>query len=239
MASDGFGPKAQTHPVGWHPPMAAPSDLKKNMSYKDYSSFLQRESKILAESVNMTDGPINREPWKYLPEFTTTTISNSSIDSHIRFQRSIPIDSTFAAWDIEPLPLSKKEERQIIKRRRWCPLKSLRFGQYKVSPTRYDLQWIQRIYWTAREIRSFTRMISCWPSKVFIKDLKAVRNLIYSLSSGNGVETKLQRSLLSDVYFCLRQCSRLQDDEESLSETRATVVYPRNTMPILPEGNNL
>jgi len=199
--------------------MALPSDLRDRMSYKDYTALLQRESMIFAEAVKRTGGSYNSKPWEFSPEFLPSTISNSSSDSGKRFKRG-PDYKSFVAWDVSPLPLSMKEERDIIKNRRWRKLNYVRLGDYKVAPSRYDLQWIQRIFWTSREIRSVTRFISLNPSVHYINDLRVIRNQLNSLSPGNGLRSDLQRKLFSDVYFCLRQCSRLQDDEESLTETR-------------------
>jgi hypothetical protein len=191
------------------------------MSPNDYHSYLRRESEIFAKYGYQSIRAMNQpKPWNYVPGFDPTGGSNTKSGKK-SYQRYVPSYMFHVAWDLSPVPLSMTEERNILKRRRWQKLKGIPFGDYKVAPERYDVQWIQRIFWAAREIRGVTRLISLCPSKHFINDLRQIRNLINSLSPGNGQVSDLQRKLTSDVYYCLRQCSRLQDDEESLSETRA------------------
>jgi hypothetical protein len=181
--------------------MAAPADLRKSMSWKDYTSFLEKELEILSRPLQKTGGSlVTKKPWEYLPGFWRDAPRTPDYMYHV-------------AWDINPLPLSSKEERDIIRRRRWRNVEGLQFGEYKVSPSRYDLQWIQRIYWTSREIRGITRLILRFPQYCYSSILKEVLSDIHSLSPGNGQTSSLQRKLRSDVYYCLRQCNRLKDDE--------------------------
>jgi len=181
------------------------------MDWKSYTSYLEREYDIFSQCHWRPSGsPVIKKPWEYLPGFEPKSD-----------RRSVPDYMYHVAWDMDPLPLSMAEERQILKARRWRPLQGLRVGDYKVAPDRFDLQWIQRIYWTSREIRGVTRLISASPDPSLIGSLRRIRSHIHSLSPGNGKISALQRKLTSDVYYCLRQCNRLADDEESLSETRA------------------
>jgi hypothetical protein len=120
------------------------------------------------------------------------------------------------AWWLQPLPLAQHEERYILKGRRWRAFKGTQFGDYRVAPDRYDLKWIQRIFWAGRQIRGVIRFILSNTSPCqFLTQLKCIRNQIYSLSPGNGQTSDFQRKLLSDVYYCLRQCKRLEDGRGS------------------------
>jgi hypothetical protein len=120
------------------------------------------------------------------------------------------------AWDIDPLPLSREEERLIIKSRQWRKLNDLHYGEYSVSPCRYDLQWVQRIYWTSYEIKHVLQFISRNPNGNLINDLLGIRNQIYSLSPGYGRKSNLQRKLFSDVFYCLRQCAAVSKTTSNL-----------------------
>jgi hypothetical protein len=131
------------------------------------------------------------------------------------------------AWWLQPLPLAQREERHISTTRRWRGYKGMLFGDYKVAPDRYDLKWIQRIFWAGRQIRGVTRFILSNTSPCqFLAELKCVRNQIYSLSPGNGQTSDFQRKLLSDVYFCLRQCNRLADERGSSIRAAPPSAHP-------------
>jgi hypothetical protein len=235
----GKGPsKKDLVPLGWHPPMELPSKLKKRCTPEEYSSLLARELKAYESAGLVPYGVINR--LKTHPEdgdsdwetessgFSSLTSSPGSLrpteDEALESLKDVKPDFTGSprgrAWFFEPFPLSKKEERFLIKRRHWRNIGEIQFGDYSVAPSRYDLKWIQRIFWAAREIRSLVRTISL-PSALFIKDLLKVRNLLYSLSPGNGKKSKLLNKLTSDVYYCLRQCNRLQDERENSTRVPA------------------
>lgn len=214
------------YPAGWHPPMAPLPSLKISMNPVDLQKFLRRELKAYRLNDVLPYGHTRRLVDSDIKDDESTsweTASSSDSTASItprrrweqasRSQRDVqpyqgrrPIGM---AWWFHPFPLSKKEERMIGRRSRWQNLPLTHFGDYFVAPARYDLKWIQRIFWAAREIRSALRTISLSPSKFFIKDLMEIRNQINSLSPGNGKSSRLQCKLNSDVYFCLRQCNRL------------------------------
>jgi len=110
-------------------------------------------------------------------------------------------------WELDPCALSRKEEREISRNQRFAR-RSLPFGEYKVSPNRYDLQNFQRIFWIGREIRQLLIVISLSDyNSLFYKQLLSVRNQIFLLGNGSGKLTRFQRKLFASVYYCLRQCS--------------------------------
>jgi hypothetical protein len=122
-------------------------------------------------------------------------------------------------WELNPCPLSKKEERKISQNQRFSQ-RFLPFGPYKVAPNRYDLQNFQRIFWIGREIRQLLIVISLSSTKQSFNDsLLFVRNQIFLLGNGSGKLTAFQRKLFASVYFCLRQCST--DYKSRVSSNRA------------------
>jgi hypothetical protein len=245
-------------PSGWHPPMAAPADLKARLSPKETRAFITRERISLQRSVrppiedqtsrlikNANEStPIGiKDIDRVSPTLTTgkagdspTLITNEAGGFHSAPTLSrtgsdkAPVSirnckrhrsSTGKAWCFEPFPLSQREEKLVIKTRHWRDF-NLRSGDYNVAPTRYDLKWIQRIFWAGREIRSALR--AGLPYLKFIKnELLDIRKHIYLLGNGSEKKTYFQRKLFSDVYYCLRQCNRLQDDELALKATRRNV----------------
>jgi hypothetical protein len=198
--------------------MALPSRLQAIMSHSEYNSLIDRESEILRRSGTesiIRCPSVSEDSWE-TDQSETDSSSTSSTDENLRSTSSEKQKHTNPigiAWAFEPFALSVKEERFIIKSRHWRPLNDTFFGDYYVAPARYDIKWIQRIFWMSREIRSVLRIISLYPHRFFIKELMKIRNQIYSMSPGNGKRSSLQCKLFSDVYYCLRQCSRLQDDE--------------------------
>jgi hypothetical protein len=121
-------------------------------------------------------------------------------------------------WYFNLMPLSMKEERSVISRRRWQRIPQelgksgcVSTGDYKVAPDRYDIQNFQRKFWMSREIHSLLVMISRSPytasSIEVLLDLR--RHVLSYLGNGTAKTTSDQRSLLSSIYYCLRQCNRL------------------------------
>jgi len=191
------------------------------MSPKEIRDLLQRESKIYVEAgllpygyVEPSVDPIENSDQPTDWESDTDSYSVASI-SQREAKPNQGCGSFGAAWWFQPFPLSKKEERLIAKRGRWRRLPNTCFGEYLVSPTRYDLKWIQRIFWAVREIRRALRIVVSSPFGDFEKELKGIRNQIYSLSPGNGKRSVLQSKLFSDVYYCLRQNNRLKGERGS------------------------
>jgi hypothetical protein len=173
-------------------------------------SLRKKREKLTADSVNISI--YDAHAARSLIEKSPLTYGQKGFTDALLYQFGKGYHGARAigpGWWFEPFSLSMKEERLVGKRRHWFRLPNTRHGSYLVAPDRYDIQWIQRIYWTSQEIRRVTRLASCSPSKDLIKDLKVIRNQIYSLSPGNGERSLLMAKLFSDVHYCLRQCSRL------------------------------
>lgn len=184
------------YPAGWHPPMAPPDQLKEKMSSKKLFSFYDRELKAYGRAAI--------KPYGFDQSKKRLIKSPLQASQSLRDEpKSGPYGS---GWWFQPFPLSQKEERLIVKRNRWNRLARTQFGDYFVAPSRYDLKWIQRIFWTIREIRGTIRAILSFPSINFEKELKEIRNQLHSLSPGNGKKSVILSKLTSDVFYCLRQC---------------------------------
>jgi hypothetical protein len=180
--------------------MAVPSQDLTEPSRSEELSYIRKEYNTLLGCSNVNDYYVD-----YACKLTVDQWLNRKF-----YQGNRKIGFT---WRFEPFPLSKREERDILKSSRWHTLKGTQFGEYEVAPSRADVKWIQQIYWASREIRATLRIISLNPNKCFIETLRVLRNSINTLGNGSRKRTGLQSKLLSDVYYCLRQCTRLQDSE--------------------------
>jgi len=231
------GPKYYVNrapPLGWHPPLASVSQLRETMSSKKLASLLERESKTYVSAGQVPYGypassfvqikdHVQASDWETISDSSVSACSDSFNEGSVHEASSVqrttkpkPHGMPYGqAWQFKPFPLSKGEERLIIKKRQWRKLDYTSYGDYSVAPGRYDLKWIQRIFWAAREVRSAVRTAVPFFSRHLVGDLLKIRNLIYSLSPGNGRRSELQSKLFSDVYFCLRQCKRLQGERGS------------------------
>jgi hypothetical protein len=190
--------------------MVMPSRIKTRISRCECEPLLEREYKILSSSEVQGNYYVDLAKRQSYLQWRET-----APDVLWTFSGKRPVGP---AWRVEPLPLSSKEERALIKAGRWHSLKHMRYGDYEVGPFRGDLKWIQRIFWASREIRSATRIISLNPQRYYINILKDFLSAIRLLGNNGKTRTGLQCKLSSDVYYCLRQCNRLKDDEKALLE---------------------
>lgn len=119
----------------------------------------------------------------------------------------LPKGVTGPFWEMDLVPLSKREEKSLISNGKTFGRHKIPYGEYKVAPNRYDLQVFHRKYWMSRAIRQALLVIGSIPNKTpFKTDLLEFRNRILKyLGNGSNRQTKIQRKLLSSVYFCLRQ----------------------------------
>jgi len=103
-------------------------------------------------------------------------------------------------------PLSKKEERLILEKRRWRTLRFTNHGDYEVAPERYSIQNFQRKFWMARASRSMIVQIAHGGNlENRVSDLLFLRaNTLEYLGNGTRELTVLQRKILSSVHFSLR-----------------------------------
>ena len=131
----------------------------------------------------------------------------SEKESHGHQNFHLPKGITGPFWEMDLVPLSKREENSLISNGRIFGRSKIAYGEYKVAPNRYDLQVFHRKYWMSRAIRQALLVICPISDKSLFKtDLLEFRNIILKyLGNGSKRQTKIQRKLLSSVYFCLRQ----------------------------------
>lgn len=117
-----------------------------------------------------------------------------------------PVDTKGMYWEFDLFPLSKREEEKVLRENRWFKLNYVKYGSYKVAPSRYDIRNFQRKFWISREISSL--LVSNLSNVLTLEDLKFLRWVTLKfLGDGSKGRSSLQERILSSVYYCLRQCS--------------------------------